>query len=150
MQKVEGIRWLSFDQLSLNELYSILKLRSDIFVVEQVCAYPDLDNLDQKSYHGLLYQADQLTGYIRIYQTDSGQWTFGRVVVNPAYRKQKLGTYLVKGALDKIKELHKNATIIIGAQAHLESYYQQFGFITLSEPYDDYGILHVDMRLESS
>ncbi|MCF6775680.1 GNAT family N-acetyltransferase [Thiotrichales bacterium 19X7-9] len=150
MQKVEGIRWLLFDQLSLNQLYSILKLRSDIFVVEQVCAYPDLDNLDQKSYHGLLYQADQLIGYIRIYQTDSCHWTFGRVVVNPTYRKQKLGTYLVNGALEKIKELQKNATIIIGAQAHLKSYYQQFGFVAFSEPYDDYGILHVDMRLEFS
>ncbi|MCF6764497.1 GNAT family N-acetyltransferase [Thiotrichales bacterium 19S3-7] len=148
MQLSKKLQWLLFDQLSLEQLYSLLKLRSDVFVVEQICAYPDLDDLDQKAYHGLLYEDEKLIGYIRVYQKSEAIWTFGRIVVNPHYRKLKLGVYLVELALDKIKQLHPGAVVVIGAQAHLERYYQRFGFIKSSQPYDDYGIMHIDMTLQ--
>lgn len=143
------IKWFDFQSLSNNQLYDLLKLRSDVFVVEQVCAYPELDDYDQKAHHGLIYDDEKLVAYIRIYQKNERTWTFGRVVTDPSFRKQGIGQILIKEALKKISTLAKaHSGIIIGAQAHLERYYQQFGFETISKPYDDFGILHIDMKCE--
>ncbi|MCF6768037.1 GNAT family N-acetyltransferase [Thiotrichales bacterium 19S11-10] len=140
------IQWLSFSELSRDMLYSILKLRSDVFVVEQVCAYPDLDNKDQNALHGIMETDQEIIAYIRIYKVDNFNWTFGRVIVALSYRNLKLGRYFINKAMQKINEIDPKASIIIGAQARLEKYYQQFGFVSCSEPYDDFGILHIDMK----
>ena len=137
----------SFRQLTNTELYACLKLRSDVFVVEQQCVYPELDDVDQQAWHLLLQDEDRLAGYLRLFVEDE-QSVIGRVVVAPQYRGQQLGRELMQEALMFIASSDGLPDkVYVMAQQHLEDFYQSLGFVTVTEPFDEDGILHVGMVL---
>lgn len=139
-----------FQQLSLDTLYEILKLRCDVFVVEQNCPYPELDNLDRlaNTHHLYAIQDNAIAAYARLLPLGASYPDYssiGRVVVAEKYRKDKVGHQLVKKAIEEATTLWPDTKIKIGAQSHLEHFYQQHGFHTISEPYLEDGIEHISM-----
>ncbi|MCF8093244.1 MAG: GNAT family N-acetyltransferase [Desulfotignum sp.] len=139
-----------FDALDANQLYELLKLRVDVFVVEQACAYPELDGKD------LLADTLHLTGrvqdgslaaYARILAPGVrfSNISFGRVVVAPLYRKTGLGHALVKKILAEAVRVWPARDITIGAQTYLKDFYRCHGFVPVSAPYLEDGIAHIDM-----
>ena len=142
----------TFSELTTDELYDLLKLRVDVFVVEQECYYPDLDDLDRQSHvlHVLGYNdKNELLAYSRllppglVYENESA---IGRVVVAEAGRGLKLGVELMQRAVKKVDELWPEVTCHISAQEHLKKFYQSIGFEQISEMYLEDGIPHIAMR----
>ena len=137
-----------FDELTVNELYDILKLRTDIFVVEQNCPYSELDNKDKESIHIFYRDAGEIAAYLRIipkflsYDTVS----MGRICVKKEFRSKKLGREIVKDAIEYIEKSMKEYIITIGAQEYLKDFYASFDFKPVSEIYDEDGINHLDMQ----
>ncbi len=145
-------KWYQFSELSNKELYEILKIRQEVFVVEQNCAYLDLDDLDYYSEH-LIARAHQdknsfIAGYLRIIPPGKkyDQPSIGRVVTSNKARGTGLGKSLLKTAMQYVATTYPGSGVIIGAQAHLEKFYAQFGFVQSSEPYDEDGIRHIEMK----
>ncbi len=148
-----------FAQLSLNQLYDVLKLRVDVFVVEQTCFYPDLDSdkdlLDRhpQTLHLLGYQSEQLVAYLRILpkgQSYSDYVSIGRVVTAPQARGGGLGHDLLTEGLTLCQQYFPYETIKVSAQQHLKAYYQQHGFTQVSEMYLEDDIPHIAMIREHS
>jgi ElaA protein len=141
---------LPFTDLSTPQLYEILHLRSEVFVVEQNCVYQDLDRKDTETgvQHLMLFDNTQLLGYARLlpsgisYDTSS----IGRIIISPLARDKGLGRLLIQEAMDRTFALWPKVAITIGAQSHLSKMYQSFGFNEISEHYLEDGILHVDMH----
>ena len=137
-----------FDELTLNELYDILKLRVDIFVVEQNCPYGELDNKDKESIHIFYRENGEITAYLRIipkflsYESVS----MGRICVKQEFRSRKLGREIVKDAINYIEKDLKEDIITIGAQEYLKDFYASFDFKPVSDIYDEDGIKHLDMQ----
>ncbi len=140
------IKTYSFQELTLELLYQILKLRVDVFVVEQNCPYPEIDNQDQKAIHFVGQMDQKIFAYARVL-FEKGGLHIGRIIVNKEERGKGLGIQMMNHCIQYCKEKYPNERIHLIAQAHLESYYQKFGFSTESEPYDWDGILHVDMLM---
>lgn len=146
-------QWKTFQQfVDPSLLYDVLKLRSEVFVLEQQCPYLDLDGLDQKALHLLGLVNDdgktKLVAYARLFVPDKDcpRLKFGRVVVDPSCRRKKLGEALVAEILDYIKASpYQNLSIEISAQHYLIPFYRRFGFEISGEPYDEDGILHIKM-----
>lgn len=135
-----------FHELTVNELYQLLKLRADVFVVEQNCVYPDIDNYDQDSLHIFYIQQEELIAYCRV--VPSGKYeevSIGRVIVRKDYRGTGLAQELMKQALAAVNQQFGLQPIRLCAQAHLQSYYGAFGFETISEEFLEDGIPHVYM-----
>jgi ElaA protein len=149
-----------FKQLTTDELYQLLKLRSDIFVVEQECAYSDLDGLDRHvechhlmGYGEFMHGAAEpaLIAYARLFAPSvayAGYSSIGRVLVNPQYRVKGLGHELMQCAIKNVFERWPNSSIKIGAQAHLDKFYGRHGFEIVGERYLEDGIPHVPMVLQ--
>lgn len=146
-----------FEELSLNQLYDVLKLRVDIFVVEQTCFYPDLDGeknqLDRhpQTLHLLGYQAEQLVAYLRILpkgQNYPNNVSIGRVVTATQARGGGLGHKLMTEGLRMCQQYFPNEIIKISAQQHLKSYYHKHGFTQVSEMYLEDDIPHIAMIRE--
>jgi ElaA protein len=143
-----------FDELSTHTIYDVLKLRCDVFVVEQNCVFPDLDDLDTlaDTRHLFAMQNKKVVAYARLlakgdcYPEHS---SIGRVVVAQQNRKDKMGHELMKQAINETVTLWPNSPIKIGAQSHLERFYQSHGFITVSEPYMEDGIEHYHMTRQA-
>ncbi|MFK6999486.1 GNAT family N-acetyltransferase [Flavobacterium oreochromis] len=137
-----------FNELSLDELYSILFLRSEVFVVEQNCAYLDIDKKDSKAIHVLGYINDDLASYCRMF--NAGDYfedsSIGRVVVSPKYRSLKLGHELMKVAIDSLKTTYNQKSITISAQEYLVKFYETHGFVQTSESYLEDDIPHIEMK----
>lgn len=142
-----NIKIKKFDDLTVSELYKILNLRNEVFVVEQNCAYLDTDGKDQLAHHILMWHDEVLVAYARIfapgikYPTSS----IGRVVVHFAYRDLKLGHSLMEHAVKAVEDLYKTGDITISAQAHLQGFYNKHGFKTISDEYLEDDIPHVEM-----
>ncbi len=137
-----------FHELNTEELYQILKLRSDVFVVEQKCYYPDCDGKDRHAHHLFVEQNNHIVGYLRI--LEKGQ-TFdtiaiGRVVVDPDYRGIGLARHMMNKALLFIDEYLHQKNVKISAQQHLTNFYESVGFVSISESYLEDGIPHIDME----
>ncbi|ADZ69807.1 GNAT family N-acetyltransferase [Polymorphum gilvum] len=142
--------WRRFDQLSVAELHALLKLRVDVFVVEQACPYREIDGLDPQAEHYLLRDADgALAGCLRLFApgVNGPQARLGRIVVAPQRRGLKLGHQLVAEGIARARALHPGCAIALSAQAHLEDFYAGHGFAAVSPPYLEDGIAHVDMLL---
>ncbi|CAI8198648.1 MAG: Uncharacterised protein [Glaciecola sp. HTCC2999] len=142
----------SFNQLSPYELYHLLKLRSDVFVVEQACIYPDLDNKDEDpaAYHILMYQKDILVGYARCLPPGMSfvnASSIGRVVIASSERGKEFARELMFKAIHVCFDVWTEVPIEIGAQTYLQAFYKGLGFTPTSSPYDEDGIMHIDMRL---
>ena len=137
----------AFDQLSLQELYTILTLRTNVFVVEQACPYPDLDGKDPNCLHLLGTINGELVAYLRILPAGLryDKVSIGRVVIKPSHRGKGLGRLMMEQAIHCITNEWKESQIKIGAQAYLEKFYQSLGFEPVSEVYLEDDIPHLDM-----
>ncbi|MVZ64329.1 GNAT family N-acetyltransferase [Sphingobacterium sp. DK4209] len=141
-----------FDALSAKELYQILQVRIEVFMLEQNCLYPECDNKDLQSKHLFLMEQDQCAAYARLLPPNlsySNCTSIGRVVVNPKFRKQKLGQKLMKEAIQHQKKEYPNHVVRISAQQYLQDFYEKLGFIRESEIYLEDNIPHIEMALYS-
>ena len=128
MELTPGCRF--FTELTPHELYAILRLRSEVFVVEQNCVFLDADNKDQHCHHLMLWQQDKLAAYARLVPPGISypQMSIGRVVSSPAYRSVGAGRQLIARAIDACFHLFGEGDIKIGAQLYLKKFYASFGF----------------------
>jgi len=136
--------WQRFEQLSADMLYEVLRFRQSIFVVEQRSPYADLDGLDQEAWHLLLRSEGELAGYLRLIPMPI---RIGRVAVAPQLRRRGLGRRLMEEGLRFCRERYPGQDIVLAAQLNLVPFYRSFGFTVISEPYDDFGVMHVEMRM---
>jgi ElaA protein len=142
---------LKFSELSTTQLYQLLKLRIDVFVVEQTCPYPELDDKDHQDnvYHLLGYQDEKLVACARLLAPGISypQVSIGRVATAQAYRQHGLGKKLLSTALHQCEQLWPQQDIQIGAQVYLIAFYENFGFQRDSHDYLEDNIPHLDMLL---
>jgi len=144
--------WKRFETLTVVELYALLKLRSEVFVVEQNCVFLDLDDHDQNAEHLLMHDAQGgLVGYSRLLPPGEKypEASIGRVVVSPRVRATGAGRRLMAESVRGARARYPGQPNLIWAQYHLERFYGSFGFVTETEPELEDGILHVKMRLAS-
>ena len=137
-----------FAALTTADLYTLLQLRSEVFVVEQACAFQDLDGHDQAAYHLLGYtEAGELAAYARLFAAGRSyaQVSIGRVVTAPRHRRAGLGRQLLNQAIAQCDELFGAQPIKIGAQLYLKAFYESFGFVQQGEGYLEDGIPHIYM-----
>jgi len=143
------LRWVlkKFEELSLNELYSILQLRVEVFVVEQNCPFQDIDNKDQSCFHFMGWDNDTLCAYTRIVPpgVSSKLPAIGRVVISPKARGGGLGRLLMERSIEEAKKLYGETGIKIGAQLYLQKFYTSLGFVQSSDIYLEDGIEHIEM-----
>jgi len=144
-----------FNELSTDELYDALKLRIDVFVVEQSCFYPDLDDLDRHSetLHLYCYQNDKMAAYLRILAKGQSYVEYpsiGRVIIAPHARGTGLGHSLMEEAIKACDNYFTKQDIKISAQEHLELYYKKHGFTRNSDMYLEDGIPHIAMIKKAS
>lgn len=141
----------SFDELNKNELYDLLKLRSEVFVVEQNCVYQDIDDKDIKGTHFFGQDGSDLIAYLRVMEVGvlyPNHISIGRVVVKQTHRNKKLGNEILANAIDFCRKKFPKTPIKISAQTHLKSFYNQLGFEFKGEAYLEDGIPHCAMYLE--
>lgn len=138
----------SFSDFNIEELYNVLQLRSEVFVVEQDCVYQDMDGKDQNAIHILGYEKDQLVAYTRFFKPGEyfDQSSIGRVVVNPQHRGKSYGQEIMKASLAFAKA-ENFPSIKISAQCYLDKFYTDLGFISTGEKYLEDGIPHQAMVL---
>ena len=148
----ENWTWRKFEELSLFEFHRIIRARQKVFIVEQDCIYEDADDYDVSAWHLSNWHKDKngelvLAAYLRVLPAKMKypEVTFGRVLVSKDYRGTGLGKRLVATAIKNIEAEFSTHTIRISAQAYLKNFYQNFGFQQCKEPYDEDGILHVEM-----
>jgi len=145
------IKWVTkkFEALSVVELYQILRLRFEIFVVEQNCVYQDLDNKDQKALHLFGEYDGKIIAYSRLFK--AGDYfdcsSIGRVVVDENYRDKKFGHELIKQGIFEIRNHFNEDNITISAQLYLKKFYESLGFIQTSEMYLEDDIPHIEMKI---
>lgn len=136
-----------FDELTTKELFEIYKLRVDVFVVEQKCPYPEVDDADLNAYHIWLQDEEGIEAYARALPpgVTFREASIGRVIAKK--RRLGLGTKIVSAAIDVVKEKFETTEIKIGAQVYARSLYESLGFQQVSEPYLEDGIAHILMKL---
>lgn len=139
----------NFHDLTVDELYAILHLRSEIFVVEQNCVFLDVDYKDQKASHLMGYDNDKLVAYTRLLPPGISytEMSIGRVVTLAAARNSGIGKLLMTTSIGKIYELFGKQPVRIGAQLYLKRFYESFGFQQSSAVYIEDGIEHIEMLL---
>lgn len=138
-----------FDDFTTRDLYTVMRLRQEVFVVEQNCVYPDLDGLDLNADHILCWEDGDLLAYLRCLKPGLSypQSSIGRIVVSPTARGRDLGRELVTRGITYNFQQWPDSEIRIGAQRYLEAFYCSLGFVTDGEPYIEDGIEHVHMNL---
>jgi len=139
---------LAFEELDIYILYQIMRLRQEIFVVEQDCPYLDADGVDLKSHHVTLHLDNKLVGYTRIVPPEisyKGHSSIGRVVTHPNYRIHGLGTKLMIYSIAKTKELYPALSIKISSQVYITKFYAQLGFEPTGDEYLEDDIPHIAM-----
>ncbi len=139
-----------FETLSVNELYDILRLRSEIFIVEQNCVYLDLDGKDKLALHLFGEFEGKIVAYSRLFKSGISfdNSSIGRVTVDANYRDKKLGHVLMREAIAGIKTHFGETKITIGAQLYLKKFYETHGFVQTSEMYLEDDIPHIEMKRE--
>ncbi|HPW97154.1 MAG TPA: GNAT family N-acetyltransferase [Flavobacterium sp.] len=137
-----------FQALSLEELYQILKLRSEVFVVEQNCVYLDIDDKDQKALHVFGQIDEKMVAYARLFNRNDyfENASIGRVVTHPDFRANKIGHQLMKQAIEAIDNHFGEKQITISAQLYLKKFYESHGFEQTSEMYLEDDIPHIEMK----
>lgn len=136
-----------FSELTNHEIYKILKLRNEIFIVEQSCPYMDCDGKDEESYHLFAEDGEDIIAYLRIIKKGIiyDDVAIGRVCVNKKYRKNNLGREMLLRAISFIENELKEKKIKIQAQSYLYDFYKSLGFNEISDTYLEDGISHIDM-----
>ena len=145
----------TFDELTTGELYEILKARFDVFVMEQHCFYLDMDDIDYHAIHIFMTESQQVMAYARLFPqsftpelpipqpNEKDAWHFGRLLTRR--RGIGLGKQMVETILQVAEQNHVK-TIYIEAQTHAIGFYEKFGFQVISEPFEEAGIMHVEMK----
>ena len=144
------IKWVlkHFNDLSVSELYAIMQLRNEVFVVEQNCVFQDADNKDQGSHHLMGWDNQMLVAYSRIVPPGIAYDSFpsiGRVVTSPTMRNTGIGKILMQQSIEELQKLFGKSSIKLGAQLYLKKFYESFGFVQSSEVYIEDGIPHIEM-----
>lgn len=149
MSDVSGLGWrfVAFDELTTRELYALLQLRSEVFVLEQACAFQDLDGADDQAMHLLGTLQGQLVAYARCFGPGQkyAEASIGRVVTRGTTRGSGAGHVLMRQAIASLAQHWGEQAIRIGAQARLEQFYRQHGFTPSGAPYIEDGIPHIEM-----
>lgn len=140
-------RFARFDDLAVREWHDIVAARESVFVLEQTCAFLDADGADPQCHHLIGKVGDDIAAYSRIVPPGLkyDEPSIGRVLTTRNFRRGGYGQALMQEAVARCAALYPHANIRIGAQMYLEAFYGRFGFRTVSEPYDEDGILHVTM-----
>lgn len=140
-------KFTDFDALTLTELYELLQLRSEVFVVEQDCVFQDMDGFDAEAMHLLGMSGDTLVTYARCFAAGVKfkEASVGRLITRSKLRGSGAGHVLVRRAIDSVTQQWGPQAIRIGAQARLENFYRQHGFETTGAPYIEDGIPHIEM-----
>jgi len=140
-----------YEELTKEELYAILKLRVDVFVVEQNCPYPELDDKDQIAIHVLGMKGLQIAAYTRVFKPNDyfdNYAAIGRIATSDKFRNQNLGREIVKASIDYCwQEYRKDTVIKISAQMYLTAFYESFGFQIEGDEFLEDGIPHIHMTL---
>lgn len=149
-ETTKSVTWVtkSFTQLTLDELYKVLRLRSEVFVVEQKCVFLDIDGNDQQSYHCMGFLDGELVAYTRLFGLNlvyEGYQTIGRVMTSMTQRRTGLGKKLMEHSIAECSRIFGPGPIKIGAQLYLKNFYSSFGFVQCSDVYDEDGIDHIHM-----
>ena len=136
-----------FEALTTNELYAILRLRSEVFVVEQDCVYQDLDDKDKKALHVIGWYGNTIVAYTRIFDVKLyfNEASIGRVVVEQKHRSKGFGINIMNASIDAIKKHYNQTQIKISAQTYLIKFYNNLGFKEQGKPYLEDGIPHTAM-----
>jgi len=145
--------WRDFNQLSNLELYQLLKLRQDVFVLEQTCLYADIDDEDTHHHHLLGTVDNKLAGYLRVIPKafhDSGYVAIGRVAVDKNYRGIGLARIMMLESIRYIQTNYPEQNIFVSAQLYLQKFYESLGFTPISEMYLEDDIPHLSMQLNCS
>lgn len=139
----------TFSQLSNTELYAILKLRVDVFVVEQSCPYPEIDGRDEDSLHVWLEEDGEIMAYLRVLDrgVESEYVAIGRVIA--ARRRQGLGSEIMKAGIRVAQEHFHAEAIYLEGQVYAQGFYESLGFRQISEPYLEDNIPHIKMLREA-
>ncbi len=144
------IKWKlkRFEALSVSELYNLMQLRSEVFVVEQNCVYQDIDGKDEKALHLIGEFDGETAAYCRLFKAKNyfDDASIGRVIVKAGYRDKNLGHRLMKEAIEVIKIEFNETKITISAQLYLKKFYESHGFIQTSETYLEDDIPHIEMK----
>ncbi len=147
------LRPLAFEALSVTQLYDLLRLRSEVFVVEQDCVYQDLDGRDHEALHCLRYDGQELMAYTRLLPVGLAHrdaCSIGRVVTSPRARGRGYGRQIVRLSIDHCRALWPGADIVIHAQSYLLKFYGSFGFVPEGQEFLEDGIPHFAMRLRAT
>lgn len=141
-----------FNELTVDELYAILQLRSEVFVVEQNCVYHDPDGKDQYAWHLMGMENGKLIAYTRLFPAGItyDDPSIGRVVTSSSKRRGGLGKELMQHSIQYCEKLFGKTSITLGAQLYLKEFYESFGFIVSGEEYIEDGIPHVTMTRKAS
>ena len=141
------VSFKTFSELTTKELYQILQLRSEVFVVEQNCVYQDIDGKDEKAIHIIGVVQNKIVAYTRCFKPGDyfKEASIGRVVVKKNERKLKRGNQIMIHSIKTIEKLFQTKTIIISAQSHLISFYNNLGFYSAGNEYLEDGIPHIEM-----
>jgi ElaA protein len=139
----------TFQELTNKELYQLLQLRSEVFVVEQNCVFLDMDDKDEASYHVLGFYNNKLVAYTRLVPKDViyDVASIGRVVTHSSVRKFGFGKLLMEYSISEVRQKLNAADILIGAQLYLHQFYSSLGFIQEGDMYLEDNIEHIKMRL---
>lgn len=140
-------RLMTFEDLRVGELYEVLRLRSEVFVVEQQCVFQDIDGDDREAHHLLGVQGGELKAYARCFGpgVKSTEASIGRVVTHPTARGNGLGHALMGQAVAAVSQVWGPQAIRVGAQAHLAAFYAKHGFVDQGKPYIEDDIPHLEM-----
>jgi len=145
------LNWVlkKFEELTASELYKIMQLRNEVFVVEQNCVYQDADDKDQPSLHLCGWDGEKLVAYTRIIPQGISytEASIGRVVTSPAYRSTGAGRQLMQESIERTFSQFNCSSIKIGAQVYLTKFYQSLGFVQSGAEYLEDGIPHIEMIL---
>jgi ElaA protein len=155
MSNTSSIKWSTkhFSQLSVEELYAILRLRSEVFVVEQNCVFLDMDNNDQIAYHTMGWIDNELVASTRLFDVDQsykGYQSIGRVVGSPRHRGLGIGKKLMQYSIAECERLFGKHSIKIGAQLYLKKFYEEQGFEKSGDMYYEDEIEHIPMIRDTS
>ena len=141
-----------FDELTLQELYAILQLRNEVFIIEQTCIYADLDDKDREAWHLMCINNDKLIAYTRILPpgVSYAEPAIGRVVTAATARRSGLGKQLMLRSIEACEKLFGEISISLGAQVYLKKFYESLGFSAVSDMYLEDGIEHIKMTRDAS
>ena len=141
------IKVKTFQELTTTELYNLLQLRSEVFVVEQDCVYQDIDGKDQKALHVIGYKNDKIVAYTRVFKPGDyfNLSSIGRVVVTKSERQYKYGYNIMEASIKAIEDNFKTVEIKISAQCYLKRFYNNLHFLEVGEEYLEDGIPHIGM-----